>query len=71
MGFTFPISKWLRKDLKNWSEDLIFSRKSRGIELNNIFIKKLWDEHMSEKFNHQDMLWTILQYKSWEQEHLL
>jgi asparagine synthase (glutamine-hydrolysing) len=63
-GFGVPISAWLRSDLKNWAEALLFSESS-----NEFFyataIKSLWDEHITGKFDRGAYLWNILLFLQW------
>lgn len=66
MGFSVPISKWLREDLKEWSEDLLFSKSTgeQGIFQMGV-LRKVWDEHLTGKSDHSHRLWTVLMFLSW------
>lgn len=66
-GFDVPISKWLRHELKDWAEGLIYSESLR----NNEYIKfepvdKFWREHQSRKYDRGANLWTILLFLNWQ-----
>jgi len=68
MGFSVPVSMWLRNDLKVWAEDLLFSKPG----LSDGYFKedtltKIWKQHQSGIFDHSHRLWTVLMYLSWEQ----
>ena len=66
MGFSVPIAKWLRNDLKEWAEDLLFSTNaSQAMPLDKRLIQKTWREHLSGKHDHSHRLWAVLMYYSW------
>lgn len=64
MGFSVPLAKWLRNDLKDWSWDML-----QGSELKNYidveFYSQLWSEHQSHKFDHSLELWPALMFAHW------
>ena len=62
-GFTFPLQKWLREDLKNWANELIYENNYVFIDKKNI-IKK-WEEHKSGERNWHYQIWTYLMFASW------
>ncbi len=66
MGFSVPIEKWLRHDLKEWAEDLLSSvDANQDMLLDKQVIQKAWGEHLSGKRDHSHRLWTVLMYYSW------
>ena len=68
-GFTIPIDKWLRNDLKDWAEDLLSPSKIKfyGFLDENAVIS-IWNEHQTEQYNHGHKLWTILMFQLWLEE---
>ena len=66
MGFAIPVGIWIKKELKDWAEDLLnpVHLKNEGIFDPNI-VKKIWDEHKSDKYNHENVLWSILMFQNW------
>ncbi len=70
-GFGIPIDTWLRKDLRDWAENLLNRKKldSEGF-FNTDIIRTVWKEHLSEKKNQQYQLWNILMFQSWIEEHM-
>ena len=66
MGFSVPLSKWLRKRLKNWMVETLNQDK---LKKQNIFnyelVGKLMHNHLSEKNNNQHGLWNILMFQTW------
>ena len=66
MGFSVPISQWLRCELKGWAEDLLDTIDSTGGGLlEKQVVQKTWDEHINGKRDHSHRLWTILMFLSW------
>lgn len=66
MGFSIPVGRWLRSDLRPWAEDLLSeSSLSAGGHLNPTPIRKRWKEHLSGTHNWEHHLWDILMFQSW------
>ncbi len=65
-GFSVPIDKWLREELKDWAEDLLDERelKAAGL-LDYRVITKMWQEHKKGRGNHAERLWCVLMFQSW------
>ena len=60
-GFEPPIKDWLKKDLKDWSLDLIKNDKNyKGLNLDKSKIIDLFNLHLSGKRDCHPYLWTIL-----------
>lgn len=65
-GFTPPISDWLMRPLKEWSEDNINSEYfKQNPLLNHTFIKKKWNEHKSGSKDNSQIIWNILVLANW------
>jgi asparagine synthase (glutamine-hydrolysing) len=66
MGFSVPIGEWLRKDLKEWAEELLdVTRLNNQGLYNAAFVRKIWDEHQSGRKNWEYQLWNILMFQNW------
>lgn len=66
MGFSVPVAKWLRSDLKSWGNDMISLAGCNGYEfISRDTIYKTWNEHQSGKRDHSQKLWTMLMLISW------
>lgn len=65
-GFGVPISEWMKKDLKDFTEDYCSSavNASHGL-FNQLAVNKILKEHMQGEANHEHKLWTIVQFNSW------
>lgn len=66
MGFGVPIDHWFRNELKGMAYDLLLSEKaiSRGYFRKNV-VKKILDEHTSEKWNWHNHIWNLLMLELW------
>jgi len=65
-GFSIPIDKWLKFELKDWSESLLDKKKidKFGI-LDSIKITKLWNDYKIGKTNNDKQIWNIIMLQSW------
>jgi len=66
MGFGVPISRWIRKDLKNYVYDVLFDRKAlqRGY-FRKEGIEELLEEHLSLRYDHSAKIWSLLFLEIW------
>ena len=64
-GFGIPIDYLLRNDLKDWTEEIIFSTKKNDNILNHKNFESLWLEHKSKKINNGEKLWPMLVLQNW------
>ena len=66
MGFAIPLHDWLRTSLKDWAESLLDESvlRQQGY-FEPAPIRKMWLEHLSGKYNHQNQLWDILMFQAW------
>lgn len=69
MGFAVPLDTWLRGPLREWAENLLSQHRldSEGY-LNSGVIRKMWDEHLNQKRNWADRLWSVLMFQAWQAE---
>jgi len=65
-GFSMPIGKWFREDLKEYTEQILFSEELKERGLFNIdYIKQLWREHQQENKDYSAELWILLKLELW------
>ena len=68
MGFSVPVDRWLRGELKSWAEDFLdtIDDAADGL-LKKGAVLKTWSEHISGRRNHSHRLWTVLMLLSWSE----
>ncbi len=70
MGFSVPIGKWFREELKPFiSEQLISGSLSRMELLESRSIKKMLAEHFDGVRDHETRIWNILMLSLWCEEY--
>src|SRR4030095_4989221 len=71
MGFGVPIGRWFRGELKGFLFEIILSERSlrRGY-FNPNAIRNFVDEHVNERNDHSNPLWTLLMLELWHQEFI-
>ncbi len=67
MGFTMPVSIWLRGPLREWAEALLFPSNPGDEVINSAELRRLWLEHQSGERDWQHLFWSILMLRGWEQ----
>ncbi|WP_299648858.1 asparagine synthase (glutamine-hydrolyzing) [uncultured Tateyamaria sp.] len=66
MGFEVPIGLWLRDSLKDWAAALLDrTRLNREGYFDADLIDKLWQQHLSGRFNWGPQLWNVLMVQAW------
>lgn len=61
-GFTPPITRWLREELKSWAHDLIHT--DTGL-YEPAYIRQMWEDFTNERTDNHTALWSILMAQSW------
>lgn len=65
-GFSMPIGAWLRGALRDWAQDILFSRRACEFDLiNRSLVKTMWDEHIAGRRNWQSNLWDLVIFYAW------
>ena len=65
-GFSFPIARWLRSDLKDYTQRLF--RQSRFVEAGIFepeYMSQLLDEHLEGDADHNYRLWILINLEIW------
>ena len=66
LGFKVPIEEWFRTSLSDYLHELIVTSDSRLHEHVNVsVVQRLFEEHVSEKQNHEKILWSLLNMEIW------
>ena len=65
-GFGIPISIWMKNELKDWTNDLLSKETCNKHNLFNFkIIDKLKSEHFNGLRNHENKLWSLIQFNQW------
>jgi len=65
-GFSVPISRWMRKELRpRLDEALGEERLKRQGLFNAPFVRRLLAEHWSERADHRKLLWALFCFQLW------
>ena len=67
MGFSIPLSSWLKNELRPWAEELLNDKASlEDLGLQGAKVNNLWQEHISGTRDHTDRLWCVLSLLLWK-----
>ncbi len=65
-GFSIPLDRWLRGDLRDWAEALLSDHALIDIAgLEHAAVSELWTRHQARSTNNGTKLWTILMLLDW------
>ena len=65
-GFSVPIAEWLRKPLKGWAGDVLFTGRDSWIRGEEI--ERCWSAHQERRGDFSQWLWRALMWKSWRRQ---
>ena len=67
MGFAVPLSDWFRGPLKTRVEESLCGERmlDSGI-FNADFVKKIAKDHISKRFDHSAIVWSLLMYEAFQ-----
>ena len=68
-GFCIPLDSWLRMELRDVANEILFSAGS-GLKdyFNMRYVKSLWDGHLSGKQNYSAPLWGLIMFELWRKK---
>jgi asparagine synthase (glutamine-hydrolysing) len=69
MGFGVPLDHWFRNELRDYTRDVLFDRRTieRGF-FRPQAVAQLWEEQQQGRFNHGYRLWALLILELWQRE---
>jgi asparagine synthase (glutamine-hydrolysing) len=65
-GFSVPISRWMRKELRPWLDGMLGEERltQQGL-FNAQFVRQLLNEHWSGRADHRKILWALFCFQLW------
>ena len=63
-GFSIPIDRWFRRELKDLAQEVLFSTKD-GV-LRTSYLKKIWEQHQKGRADRSAYLWAVLMFRIWQ-----
>ncbi|MEE8058836.1 MAG: asparagine synthase (glutamine-hydrolyzing) [Pseudomonadales bacterium] len=70
-GFTFPISQWLRDDLKTWVHESLCETSVMIPQLfQPKYVRQILDEHNTGKYDHGVKIYTLLTLELWHRNFI-
>jgi asparagine synthase (glutamine-hydrolysing) len=67
-GFALPVGQWLRGPLRPWAEELLSeNRLAAGGLLKPAPIVARWREHLDQRRDWHQSLWTVLMFQAWRE----
>jgi len=66
MGFGVPLSKWFRKELRNYTREVLLDAKTlnRGY-FRREGVERLLNEHIGLRYDHSTRIWALLVQEIW------
>ncbi len=70
-GFSIPVDRWLRGDLKDFAADLILSAPAtqRGL-FQSEKIMEMWTQHQASTHSYGDQLWALMIFELWQRKFI-
>ncbi|GLR70927.1 asparagine synthase (glutamine-hydrolyzing) [Agaribacter marinus] len=71
MGFSVPLAKWFREEIKLIAEKfLIKNAKGLPTIFNMARVNDYWQQHQTNKADHSAILWSMLMFEMWWQRYM-
>ncbi len=64
-GFSIPVGQWLRKELREWTQEILMDNKSLSGIVKPQAIENLYMEHQKGRVNNGKKLWALLMVAIW------
>ncbi len=66
MGFRVPIARWFRKELKDYTREILLNQRTIGRGyLKKAGVEKLLNEHLTIHYDHSAKIWALLFLEIW------
>ncbi len=71
MGFSVPLAKWFREEIKLIAEKFLIQQpKGLPTIFNMVIVNKYWQQHQTNKADHSAILWSMLMFEMWWQRYM-
>ncbi len=68
MGFSIPVDKWFRSDLRQLADEVLLSGTKGGREyFDQKFVRYMIDAHCSSSANYGEKLWMLANFVLWHE----
>lgn len=65
-GFSVPIGNWLKNDLYDWANSLIYDPKIKNHQYYDMaYIRTIWKKHKEDRGDFRLELWNYLVFQNW------
>jgi len=65
-GFSVPISRWMRRELRPWLDEALGEERLKRQGLFNApYVRRLLEEHWGELADHRKLLWALFCFQLW------
>lgn len=69
-GFSVPLTLWFRGELKSYLEEILSEENLKRIGFfNYYYVRKILDEHVNGRRNHDEKLFALLSFVVWHQSN--
>jgi asparagine synthase (glutamine-hydrolysing) len=70
-GFAVPLAAWLRTDLREWAEEILFDPRTvaRGY-FDQAYVRRMFDRHVAGQEDAYPRIWALIVLELWHREFL-
>ncbi len=69
-GFTVPLDRWFRQELRTITEESLLRNGYIGEYFSESRLAGIWQEHQSGRKNHGTLLWSLLNFALWHDAYI-
>ncbi len=70
-GFTIPLAPWFRKELKDFTQEILSQDSiAKRDYFNYNYIKRILKEHLEERRDYSREIWSLLIFELWSERYL-
>jgi asparagine synthase (glutamine-hydrolysing) len=67
MGFSVPLALWMRSNLASTMREILSEREIKRVGyLNSSEVKRIVDEHLVKRANHETKIWALINLVYWQ-----